>query len=337
MKFEQLIQEIRAEKFRNVYFLEGEEPFFIDEIERMLEAKILSADEKEFNQTILYGADTEISQIISEARSYPAMAAYRVVIVREAQHVGDWDEMANYFERPNETTILIICHKYKNLDKRKKTPKILNANPRCVLFSSAKIKGYEIGAWIKSYCKSQHIQIEEPAADFLAEFTGPEPAKIANELEKLSLVVTKNTPITRDLILKNVGIHKDFNIFELIKALATKNISRAVKITDYFKENQKAHHFLSLSPQLYAYFTKLMLYKYHQAQRVSDSEIQKLLGLHYGNKDDYTQGSKNYGIPSIRRIILEISDADLRVKGVENGGMDSGEVLRDLVYKILYL
>ncbi len=337
MKFEDLIQEIRAEKYRNVYFLEGEEPYFIDEIERQLESKILTADEKEFNQTILYGRDTDVSQIVSEARSYPMMAEYRVVIVREAQNISDWDEMSAYFERPTETTILIICHKYKSLDKRKKTSKVIGANPRCVLFSSAKIRSYEIGAWIKNYCRARNIQMEDAAMEFLAEFTGPEPAKLSNEIDKLILAVGQGVPINREHILKNVGIHKDFNIFELIKALAGKNISRAVKITDYFKENQKAHHFLALAPNLYSFFNKLMLYKYYQAQRMSESEIQKTLGIHFGNKEDFMLGNKNYSMPALRKILLEISDADLRVKGVNNGGMDSGEVLRDLVYKILFL
>lgn len=337
MKFNDIIKEIKAEKYRPVYFLMGEEPYFIDAIERLIEEKVLNKDEKEFNQSILYGKDISTDQILSEARSYPMMASHRVVIIREAQNIKDWDMLDPYFAMPVETTILVICHKYKALDKRKSTAKVLDKNAQCVLFSSEKIKDYKIVEWIREYCKDNKINIQSRAIDFLAEYIGAEPSKIANEIDKLQLAIGSNVEITHEHIMQNVGIHKEFNIFELNKALAQKNMSRAVKITDYFVQNQKSHNFHALNPQFYSFFSKLMLYKYYQRFGKNESEINQLLGLHYGNKDDFQQASKHYSLPACRRILLEISDADLRSKGINNVSMDTGEVLRDLVYKILFL
>lgn len=337
MKFADIIKEIKAEKYRPVYFLMGEEPYFIDEIEHLIEKKVLNRDEKEFNQSILYGKDITVENILAEVRSYPMMASHRVVIIREAQNIKDWDALDPYFAMPVETTILVICHKYKSLDKRKSTAKVLEKSANCVLFTSEKIKDYKIVEWIRDYCKDNKISIQTRAIDFLAEYIGAEPSKITNEIDKLRLAIGQDTEITHEHIMQNVGIHKEFNIFELNKALAQKNMSRAVKITDYFVQNQKSHSFHGLNPQFYSFFSKLMLYKYHQRFGKKDAEIATLLGLHYGNKDDYMQAAKHYSLPACRRILLEISDADLRSKGINNVSMDSGEVLRDLVYKILFL
>ena len=337
MKFTDIIKEIKAEKYRPVYFLMGEEPYFIDEIEHLIEKKVLNKDEKEFNQSILYGKDITVENILSEVRSYPMMASHRVVIVREAQNIKDWEAMDSYFAMPVETTILVVCHKYKSLDKRKATAKVLDKSPNCVLFTSEKIKDYKIVEWIRDYCKDNKIAIQARAIDFLAEYIGAEPSKITNEIDKLRLAIGQDTEITHEHIMQNVGIHKEFNIFELNKALSQKNLSRAVKITDYFVQNQKSHHFQSLNPQFYSFFSKLMLYKYHQRFGKKDAEIATLLGLHYGNKEDYMNAAKHYSLPACRKILLEISDADLRSKGINNVSMDSGEVLRDLVYKILFL
>lgn len=337
MKFNDIIKEIKAEKYRPVYFLMGEEPHFIDEIERLVEQKVLTKDEKEFNQSILYGKDITVENILADARSYPMMASHRVVIVREAQNIKDWEAMEPYFAMPVETTVLVICHKYKTLDKRKSVAKTLEKNANCVLFTSEKIRDYKIVEWIKEYCRDNKISIQPRAVEFLAEYIGAEPSKIANELDKLQLAVGLDVEITHEHVMQNVGIHKDFNIFELNKALAQKNMSRSVKITDYFVQNQKSHSFHGLNPQLYSFFSKLMLYKYYQSFKKSESEIASLLGLHFGNKEDFAYGAKNYSFNSCRLILLEISDADLRSKGINNVSMDSGEVLRDLVYKILTL
>lgn len=337
MKFNEIIQEIKAEKYRPVYFLMGEEPYFIDEIEKQIEAKVLTPDEKEFNQSILYGKDISVENIIAEVKSYPMMSSYRVVIVREAQNIKDWEQLEPYFAMPQETTILVICHKYKTVDKRKAFVKTIEKSKNCVLFTSEKIKDYKIVEWIRDYCKDNKLNFQPRAIEFLAEYVGAEPSKITNEIDKLMLAVGSQTEITHEHIMANVGIHKDFNIFELNKALAQKNMSRAVKITDYFVQNQKSHHFQMLNPQIYNFFSKLLLFKYYQRIGKKDAEISTLLGLHYGNRDDFFNASKHYSLPTCRRILLEISDADLRSKGINNASMDSGEVLKDLVYKILFL
>lgn len=335
MKFEQIIQEIKAEKYYPVYFLMGEEPYFIDEIEKLLESKILTPDEKEFNQSILYGKDVLVEHIIAEVRSYPMMSQYRVVIVREAQNIKDWELMESYFAHPMESTILIICHKYKSLDKRKTISKVLEKSKDCVLFTSEKIQSYKINEWISSYCRQNKIKIQDRAVDFLAEYIGAEPSKLSNEIEKLTLALGPEVEITHEHIMENVGIHKDFNIFELIKALSLKNMSRAVKITDYFVQNQKSHNFHALNPQLYTFFGRLMEYKYHHLTGKNEGEILSIMKLRFPASTDVTAGARNYTLPSLRRIMIEISDADLRSKGIGAGQMESGEVLRDLVYKIL--
>ena len=261
MTFEEILKQLKEKVYRPVYFLMGEEPYFIDRITEYIAENVLTEEEKTFNQIILYGKDTDIPNIINTARRFPMMASHQVVIVREAQNLDKIEELIHYVEKPLASTLLVMNYKYKKLDKRKKLFKALEKDS--ILFESKRLYDDKIPSWINNHLKSRGKDIEPKAAVILTEYLGSDLGKIANELEKLIIVLPSDQPtITAADIERNIGISKDFNNFELNNALAQRNVLKANRIVQYFGANQKNHPLTLTIPTIYGFFSKVLRYHF---------------------------------------------------------------------------
>jgi DNA polymerase III subunit delta len=332
MTFEQIISDIKRKIYRPVYLLHGEEPYFIDAISGLIEESVLTAPEKEFNQTIIYGRDTDTGSIIDMARRFPMMSNYQVVIVKEAQDVDKIENLQPYMERPQPSTILVLAHKYKKVDLRKSFAK--SAEKAGVVFESARIYENKVPAWINDQVKQQGHTIRPEACALLADYLGNDLGRVINELEKLLINLPEGSTIDTALIEKNIGISKDYNIFELQNALGIKDITRANRIVNYFAANTKQNPMVVVLTVLFGYFIKLMIY--HQLGDKSKNNAASVLGVNPFFIKDYSEAAQNYSFRRLRAIIKLLRDYDLRLKGVNNGSTEESELLRELVYKILH-
>ena len=295
---------------------------------------MLNENEKEFNQTILYGADTDIATIINAAKRYPMMSKYQVVIVKEAQGVKNIDELSYYLQKPLESTILVLCHKHGVLDRRKKLAAEIEKVG--VLFESKKIKDTQLAGFITSYLKRKSIEIEPKASEMMAEFVGTDLSRMAGELEKLIITLPKGQKrITPEQIEQNIGISKDYNNYELRNALIIKDVFKANQIIKYFEENPKTNPLQMTLSVLFNFFSNLMLAYY--APEKSEQGIAAQLGLKSPwQSKDYLAAMRKYSGVKVMQIIGEIRYCDAKSKGVGNSSLGDGELLRELVYKILH-
>ena len=312
----------------------GEESYYIDRISEYIAQTVLNENEKEFNQTILYGADTDIATIINAAKRYPMMSKYQVVIVKEAQGVKNIDELSYYLQKPLESTILVLCHKHGVLDRRKKLAAEIEKVG--VLFESKKIKDAQLTGFITSYLKRKSIEIEPKASEMMAEFVGTDLSRMAGELEKLIITLPKGQKrITPEQIEQNIGISKDYNNYELRNALIIKDVFKANQIIKYFEENPKTNPLQMTLSVLFNFFSNLMLAYY--APEKSEQGIAAQLGLKSPwQSKDYLAAMRKYSGVKVMQIIGEIRYCDAKSKGVGNSSLGDGELLRELVYKILH-
>lgn len=333
MDFNQIINDLRNKVYHPVYFLMGDEPYFIDVISDYIEEHVLDANEKEFNQTILYGKDVDVLTLISEAKRYPMMANHQVLIVKEAQNLKDIETLASYLENPLKSTILVICYKYKTLDKRKSFSKTVDK--KGVVLESKKLYDNKIPDWINDYIKDKNYIIGPKASLLLTEFLGNNLSKITNELNKLMLNIPEKSEITTAHIEQYIGISKDYNNFELQDALARKDILKANKIISYFDKNPKENPLIVTITALFSYFSKVL--SLHYAPNKSNSkEVASLLGIHPFFVKDYELAGRNYNIRKTVEIISLLREYDLKSKGYDNTSASGGELLKELVYKILH-
>ena len=334
MNFEQIISDLKNKIYKPIYFLSGEEPYFIDLITKYINDNVLTDAEKSFNQTLLYGKDTEIHTVINTAKRFPMMANYQVVIVKEAQNIKKIDELIHYANAPLKSTILVINYKYKTLDKRKKLYKAINANS--ILFESKKLYDNEIPAWINSYLKNKNRTIDPNAGMLLNEYLGNDLSKIANELDKLIITLPDGEyNITTSHIERNIGISKDYNNFELHKALTQKNVLKANRIVNYFSHNQKANPFVVTISSLYHFYSKVLVYHFikNKSDRRSVAATLKVNPYFVG---DYEKTAKQYNPKKTVEIFSMLREYDLKSKGFNNVSTSQGELLKELVYKILH-
>lgn len=340
MTFDNIIKEIRNKNYHPIYFLMGEEPFFIDVIADYIEKNILTESEKEFNQTILYGKDTDFNTIISNAKRYPMMADYQVIIVREAQNMEQnikrfedkMSEYINYFENPQKTTILVFCFKYKKIDARKKATKAINKNG--ILFESKKIYDSKIPEWISSYVKRKGYTIDPVATQMLTDYLGNNLSKIVNETGKLFINLDKGAKITPATIEENVGISKEYNIFEFQKALGEKNDEKAFRIVFNFELNPKENPINFILTMLYNYFSKIIIY--HSLKDKSDKNVASELSIPWFFAKEYKKAASNYSANNVINIFSYLREYDLKSKGFGNISAKEGELLKELTYKILH-
>lgn len=332
--YEDIIKELKSKQYRPIYYLMGEESYYIDLISDYIAENVLTEMEKEFNQTIVYGADVDVATIINAAKRYPMMAEHQVVIVKEAQAVKNIEELAYYLQKPLNSTILVLCHKHGVLDRRKKLAASIEKTG--ILFESKKLKEAQLPAFITTYLKKKGIDIEPKATAMIAEFVGTDLSRLTGELEKLIITLPKNsTRITPEQIEQNIGISKDYNNFELRSALVEKDILKANKIVKYFEENPKTNPIQMTLSLLFGFFSNLMLAYY--APEKSEQGIASFLGLKSPwQAREYLTAMKRYSGIKTMQIIGEIRYTDAHSKGVGNSSISDGDLLRELIFKILH-
>ena len=334
MKFEQIIADIQNKIFAPVYFLYGEEPFFIDQLTSYIEKNALDDDFKEFNQSIVYGRDVSPTDVIDLARRFPMMGNYQLVIVKEAQSMMNIEKLEAYLAAPLSTTILVVCYKYKKLDKRKSFYKSLNKSGDTVLFASDRLRDYQIPEWIEKTASIMGYSINPASSRVLAEYLGNDLGKIHNELDKLAINLEKGAVITEDEIEKHIGISKDFNVFELQNALGRKDALKAQRIVHHFEDNPKEHPLQMISVMLHNFFVKV--YIYHHIKNLKPREIAAELGVNPFFVKDFGQASKMYSPQKIKSIISQIKSLDLKSKGVGTADANSYGELKQLVFRIIH-
>lgn len=332
MTFEQIIGDIKRKIYHPVYLLHGEEPYFIDAITRLIEDSVLTDPEKEFNQTVVYGRETDPGAIIDMARRFPMMANYQVVIVREAQDIEKIENLQPYIEKPQPSTILVIACKYKKIDQRKSFAKSIDKAG--VLFESARIYENKVPAWINEQISIQGYSIRPEACQLLAEYLGNDLGRISNELEKLLINLPAGSVIDAAIIERNIGISKDYNIFELQNALGARDIAKANRIISHFAGNTKQNPMIVILTVLFGFFMKVMIY--HQLKDKSKNNAAAALSVNPYFIKDYVLAAQNYSFRQLRAVIGLLREYDLRLKGVNNGSTEESELLRELVYRILH-
>ena len=325
----QIITDIKKGTIAPIYFLMGEEPYYIDGITRFIENNLLTEEEKGFNQRILYGRDVTVEEIVSNAKRYPMMAERQVVIVKEAQDLTQTIEnLVSYAENPQPTTVLVICYKYKTLDKRKKLSKLLKQNG--VLFESKKLYENQVPDWIRRVMKGKGYTITHKAAQMLTEFLGNDLSKVNNELEKLQLIIKPKEQITPEIVEENIGISKDFNNFELQNAIGARDVKKAFGIVQYFAHNPKNHPLVITIALMYSFFSKLLIYHSLTDKSVAASA----LGVSPYFVKNYQTASRNFPMKNISAIIASIREVDMKSKGVGAANLPQGELLKELLTKI---
>ena len=331
--FEEIMADIKAKKYAPIYYLMGEESYYIDQIADTLEREVLTDLEKEFNLTLLYGADVDISTVINAAKRYPMNSSYQLIIVKEAQQMRDMDQLEYYLQKPLLSTILVICHKYGRVDKRKKFVGLIKEQG--VLFESKPVRDRDLVGFINAYVARQQYTIEPKAAAMLADFVGTDLSRLSSELDKLLLTTKGAHRITPDHVEKNIGISKSYNNFELRNALLSRDVLKANQIVGYFAENPKANPLPMTLGLLFSYFSNLMLAYY--APDKSERGIAEMLDLRQPwQAKDYIKGMYTFSGVKTMDIIGYLRETDAKSKGFGNSHQSDRELLRELVYKILH-
>ncbi len=330
--YEQILAEIRNKVFRPIYFLMGEEPYFIDSITEMLEEHVLEEAYKAFNLLIMYGRDVDAVTIANQARTFPMSGNYQLLIVKEAQDVKDLEKIEPYLGTFPESTILVINYKYKKIDGRRSLAKTLDKMG--VLFESKKLYDNNIPEWINKYLQQRNYSMTPKATQIMADFLGNDLHKVRNELEKLMISLPPGTKITDAEVESKIGISKDFNVFELQKALGKKDIFKANQIVNYFGANKKDNPVTMVVIILYGFFAKVL--KYHYAADKSKNNIATVLGVNPFFVTDYQEAASNYTIAEAVKNIALLREYDLKSKGYGSNGLDEADLYQELIYKILH-
>lgn len=326
-----IVNDIKTGNLKPIYFLMGEEPYYIDKLSDYIEENVLTEDEKSFNQTVFYGRDVTIDDIVGTAKRFPMMAERQVVIVKEAQDlIKTIENLKSYADNPMPSTVLVFCYKYKVLDKRKSLVKSLSKNG--LVFESKKLYENQVGQWITRVLQGKGYAIEPKANAMLVEFLGNDLSKINNELEKLQIILPKGSTISPKHIEENIGFSKDFNNFELIKALGSKNQFKAFQIVQYFAENQKANPIVLTTSMVFGFYVKLL--KYHGIKDKNPKNVAAVLGVSPFFLGDYDVGLKNYPMKKVSQIIAAIREMDVRSKGVGANALPIGDLLKEMLVKV---
>ena len=333
-----ILKDLKSSKYSPVYFLQGEEPYYIDLIADLIEKNCLNESEKSFNQTILYGKDVNTNTILLNAKKFPMMSERQVVIVKEAQEVSDLGKEAGdsqlnaYIQNPLPSTVLVLCYKYKTLDARKTLAK--NLDKFAVLVNSKKIYDNQVPDWVTAYISQKGFKVNNKASVLLAEFVGNNLSRLANEIDKLLINLKEGQEVNEDLIEKYVGISKEFNVFELQQALIKRDVYKANQIVKYFEANPKDNPIIPILSVLFNFFSKLL--QVHAAENRTEGNLAKMLSVNPYFVKDYISGARTYPFPKVVNIIHYLRQADLYSKGVDATNMKEGQILKELVFKILH-
>lgn len=332
--YEDILKELKSKHYRPIYYLMGDEPYYIDMISNYIEDNVLNDVEKEFNLTVMYGADVNIASVINAAKRYPMMSEFQVIIVKEAQNIKNMEELTFYLQKPLLSTILVICHKHGVLDRRKKIAGEIDKQG--ILFESKKIKDAQLPMFINNYLKRKGVDIEPKATAMLAEFIGNDLSRMANELDKLIITLTKGlTRITPEQVEMNIGVSKDYNNFELRSAIVERDIQKANKIVKYFEENPKSNPIQVTLSLLFSFFSNLMLAYY--APEKTEQGIAAFIGLKSPwQSREYISAMRKYSGVKVMQIIGYLRYTDAKSKGIDMTNANNGELLRELIFKILH-
>lgn len=352
-EFNQILLDIKRKIFKPIYFLSGDEAYYIDTISDLIENSVLEESEREFNQTITYGKDADLVAILGYARQFPMMSDYNVVIVKEAQNLkelnkkstGEEDEdvsssdnnsaslqFVNYIKNPQPTTILVFCYKYKTIDKRSAVAKALQKH--AVYFESPRLYDNQLPEWISNYVKEKNFHIGPKAGFLMAEFLGNDLGKISNEINKLVIGLAPGKEITVEMVQDNIGISKDYNVFELQDALSKKDVLKANRIINHFAANEKENPAPLVIGQLYAYFSKVLKYQFLQDK--SKFAAASALGVNPFFVDGFATAASKFPSGKLKQIFSYLKEFDLKSKGVNNTSTPYGELLKELIFKILH-
>ena len=330
-----IIRDIKEGRFSPIYILMGDESYYIDKISDVLSDTVLQTEERDFNQTILFGGDTTAVQIVDLCRAYPMMAEHRVVITKEAQTIRSFEPIEKYLEKPVSSTILVLCYKNGTIDKRKKI--IAKAETVGVVFESKKKRDYELPIFIKGYLQLQSTTIDDKSANMIAEHIGSDLNRLTSELDKVLLSLSeKDRRITPEIVECQIGVSKDFNGFELRNAVINKDIYKVNQIIQYFDKNPKAGSIFAFLPLLFMYFQNLMV-AYYTPNKTNEGELAKFLDLKsvWGVKD-YITGMRNFSGVKTMHIINKIREIDAKSKGLDNPNTPVGDLMKELIFFILH-
>ena len=328
----QIVIDIRNGNIKPIYFLMGEEAYYIDKISEYIEANVLAEEEKSFNQMVLYGRDVTIDDIVSNAKRYPMMAERQVVIVKEAQDLSRTiDKLVDYIQNPQPSTVLVICYKYKKIAKNKKIYKATVKNG--VMYESKKLYENQVADWIRRVLAGKKYKITPKASQMLVEFLGTNLSKINNELEKLQLILPKGSEITPILIEENIGISKDYNNFELRKAIGDRDVTKAFRIITYFAENPKDNPTVVTVSLLFNFFSQLL--QYHGLKDQNPKNVASVLRINPFFVKEYQAAARNYPMKKVSGIIATLREMDLKSKGVGASSLPNSDLLKELLVKIM--
>lgn len=333
--YEGVLRDLRKKQYYPIYYLMGEEDFFIDKISDYIIDNVLTETEKDFNQTVIYGSDVEdIATIVNLAKRYPMMAEHQVVVVKEAQNIKNIEALAPYLEKPQPSTILVMCHKHGVLDRRKKLASVVEKTG--VLFESKRYKDNQLPEFISSYLSAKNIKIEPKASEMLSNHVGSDLSRMSGELDKLVITLEDGRKvITPDDIENNIGISKDYNNYELLNAIQTKDVLKANMVIRYFAENQKTNPIQVTIAGLFNFFANLMLAYYSPDK--SEQGLANFMGLRNAwQARNYRNAMRLYSAWKTMNIISDIRRADGMSKGVDNASVSSADILNELVFKILH-
>jgi DNA polymerase III subunit delta len=338
MAHRQIIRDILSGKFSPLYVLHGEEPFFIEEISKTIISSVVDEASKDFNETIFYGRDTDLAEILAAARRFPMMSDRQLVLVKEAQELKCWkrkdelEKLATYAESPVSSTVLVFCYMNKKIDGRSKAVKTLSKNG--ILFLSDKVRDYKLTQWITEYISNVKLSIDPQSAQLIAEYLGNDLRKIVNEINKIKISLPEGSTLTSKVIEKHIGISKDYNVFELQRALGTKNIEKSSRIVNHFEANPKNNPLAMVIPVLSAYFSRLFVY--HGLKDKSQNAAARAMSCSPYAVREYASASRVYSVSKVARIFGYLRDADRKSKGQGNATISDGMLLRETIFKILH-
>jgi DNA polymerase III subunit delta len=333
-----VLKDLKEGKFAPVYFLQGEETFYIDQIADYIEKHALNETEKGFNQVVMYGKDAEMSAVITNARRFPMMSERQVVIVKEAQDIPDLSKetgqklLESYVKNPLPSTILVLCHKYKTLDGRKGLAQVMDKF--AVLVTTKKMYDNQVPDWISKHIREKGFKADEKAVKILADNIGNNLERLANEINKITINIKEQDLITADLVQKYVGISKDYNVFELQKAIAVRDIIKVNQIINYFDANPKDNPIIPVITVIFNFFNKLLLV--HQSKDKSERTLASLLQLNPYFVKEFLIAAGKYPLPKVVANIHHLRIADLQSKGVDSANLSEGQILKELMFKLMH-
>lgn len=331
MSVDSIIADFKKKKFKPIYWLEGEEPFYIEEVMNYAEHHLLNESEKSFNLSIFYGKDANWADVINACKRYPMFAEFQVVLLKEAQQMKDIDFLESYLEHPSTTTVLVVSYKDKKVDARTKFAKSLKSKGE--LLSTKKIYENHLPEFITSITKQNGLTITQKAILLISENIGNDLTRIKNEIEKIAINLKDSKNITDDVIEKFVGVSKEYNVFELQDAIAKKNLAKAIRIIQYFEKNPKAAPIQLVIPSLYSFFSKVLLI--YGTNMNDEKSIASAIGINPYFVKDYIAAAKNHKYEEVEKILLLLHQYNLKSIGIDSNNINDTELLKELVVKAI--